>query len=113
MQLVPPLHIVPVPQLRQTFPSESTWSGMATPQATLDRAGHEGQHAPPRQSEPEGHMVPVPQLRQTLPPATTSGMSSPQATLLAPAQPPQHTRLAAPLVPGGLRQEVPLGQRLP
>lgn len=58
-------------------------------------------------------MVPVPQSRHTTPSPITSGTGMPQATLEVEGQPPQQTRAAEPLVPGGLMQLVPLAHMLP
>lgn len=108
--VVPPEHMVPLPQVRQTRPIASMRSGMSTPQATLPPDGHAGQHEPMRHSEPDAHIVPVPQSRHTVPPAITSGTGAPHAVIDADGQPPQHTRASASLpVPGGLVQLVPDG----
>lgn len=60
--------------------------------------------------DPLGHIVPVVHVRQTLPSvASTSGTCTPQATLLALAQLPQHSRAVGSVVPGGFTQLVPVG----
>jgi hypothetical protein len=114
VQLVPDAHIVPAPHVRHTRPIPSTWSGMSVPQGTVEALGQLGQQLPPTQLEPEGHIVPVVHVRQMAPLASsTGGIGAPHATVDALGQLPQQTRVSPPLVPGGLTQLVPEGQRLP
>jgi hypothetical protein len=86
---------------------------MSTPHATLEDEGQRGQHAPLRQSLPDGHMLPLPQSRQTTPSPITSGTGMPHATLEAEGHEPQQTRAPEPVVPGGLMQLVPLMHIVP
>ena len=100
---VPPLaQAVPLPQLLQVRPSESTASGMGVPHAKLDADGHEGQQAPSVHVDPASHAVPVPQSRQSVPSAAkTSGTGSPHATVLRPGQLSQQSLAASAVAPGG------------